>query len=220
MYRFSSWTRFPWCPCSLNLAYIHLRVEELFGSSDWFGSKTCCLWVIFFSYSLSMDTLYLKRSLKSHCSTNSGVQHLSTSGETSSLMTSSPSMSVKRKMPNFQQCWIPYAVAIQLLKPLPPSRNGSFKGASQTNSLIFGNTEEKHATTSTLGRLSSEVHELPCTDEVDETCNPSKWTKKTAEKLAKVKDDCNMTAGLEAKLLLAVGARVIDTNTGLVNGAL
>ena len=76
-----------------------------------------------------------------------------------------------------------------------------------------------------LGRLTSEVHELLCTDEVDETCNPRKWTKKTAKKLAKLNDDCNMTAGLEAKLLLAVGARVmlrrnIDTNAGLVNGAI
>ena len=48
---------------------------------------------------------------------------------------------------------------------------------------------------------------------------------KTAEKLAKLNDDCNMTASLEAKLLLAVGARVmlrcnIDTNAGLVNGAI
>ena len=60
--------------------------------------------------------------------------------------------------------------------------------------------------TEMLGRLSSEVHELPCTDEVDETCNPRKWTKKTAKKLVKLNNDCNMTAGLEAKLLLAVGA--------------
>ena len=38
-------------------------------------------------------------------------------------------------------------------------------------------------------------------------------------------NDCNMTAGLEAKLSLAVGARVtlrrnIDTKSGLVNGAI
>ena len=76
-----------------------------------------------------------------------------------------------------------------------------------------------------LSRLTSELHELPCTDEVDETCNPRKWNKKTAEKLSKLNDDCNMTAGLEAKLLLAIGARVmlrrnIDTNAGLVNGAI
>ena len=57
-----------------------------------------------------------------------------------------------------------------------------------------------------LSRLTLEVHELPRTDEVDETCNPRKWNKKTAEKLAKLNDNCNMTAALEAKLLLAVGA--------------
>ena len=77
-----------------------------------------------------------------------------------------------------------------------------------------------------LSHLTSEVHELLCTDEVDETCNPRKWNKKkTAEKLAKLNEDCNMTAGLEAKHLLAVGARImlrcnIDTNAGLVNGAI
>ena len=44
--------------------------------------------------------------------------------------------------------------------------------------------------------------------------------KKIAEKLAKLKDNCNMTAGLEAKLLLAVGARVMlhrNIDTNLVN---
>ena len=49
--------------------------------------------------------------------------------------------------------------------------------------------------------------------------------KKTAEKQAKLNDDCNMTARLEAKLLLAVGpwvmlCRNIYTNAGLVNGAI
>ena len=43
--------------------------------------------------------------------------------------------------------------------------------------------------------------------------------------LNKLNSDCNMTAGLEAKLSLAVGARVmlrcnIDTKAGLVNGAI
>ena len=36
--------------------------------------------------------------------------------------------------------------------------------------------------------------------------NKIKNKKKTAEKQAKLNEDCNMTAGLEAKLLLAVGA--------------
>ena len=76
-----------------------------------------------------------------------------------------------------------------------------------------------------LSRLSSQVHKLLCTDEVDETYSTRKWSKKAAEQLDKLNKDCNLTAGLEAQLLLAVGARVmlrrnIDTNAGLVNGAI
>ena len=45
-----------------------------------------------------------------------------------------------------------------------------------------------------------------------------------AEHLQKLNKDCNMTSGLEAKLSLAVGARVmlrrnVNTKTRLVNGA-
>ena len=78
-----------------------------------------------------------------------------------------------------------------------------------------------------LSHLTSELHELVCTDEVDLTASTRKWNKKMAEQLEKLNSDCNMTAGLEAKLLLAVGARVmlrrnniIDTKAGLVNGAI
>ena len=76
-----------------------------------------------------------------------------------------------------------------------------------------------------LSRLSSQVHKLLCTDEVDETYSTRKWSKKAAEQLDKLNKDSNLKAGLEAQLLLAVRARVmlrriIDTNAGLVNGAI
>ena len=69
------------------------------------------------------------------------------------------------------------------------------------------------------------MHESLCIDEVDETSGTLKWNKKAAEQLEKLNHDCNMTTGLEAKLSLAVGTRVmlhrnIDTETGLVNGAI
>ena len=57
-----------------------------------------------------------------------------------------------------------------------------------------------------LTHLTSEVHELGCTDEVDETQVHVNGTKKMYEHLEKLNKDCNMTAGLEAKLTLAVGA--------------
>ena len=75
-----------------------------------------------------------------------------------------------------------------------------------------------------LARLSSKIHDLVCTDELDQTASTHKWTKKSL-KTYELSSDCNMTAGLEAKLSLAVGARMmlrcnIDTKAGLVNGTL
>ena len=45
--------------------------------------------------------------------------------------------------------------------------------------------------------------------EVDKTASKSNWTERTAEQLEKLNNNCNRNAGLEAKLLLAVGARVM-----------
>ena len=75
-----------------------------------------------------------------------------------------------------------------------------------------------------LSKLDSEAKEIPCVDEVDETQGTFKWSEKAKESLKKLNSDCNLTAGLEAVLQVAVGARVmlrrnIDVSTGLVNGA-
>ena len=76
-----------------------------------------------------------------------------------------------------------------------------------------------------LGLLDSEVHTIPCTDEVDETRSTAKWHNKAAQALEKLNKDSSNTAGLEATLKIAVGARVmlrrnIDVKGGLVNGAI
>ena len=60
---------------------------------------------------------------------------------------------------------------------------------------------------------------------MDETISIRKWIKKASKQLEKLNSDCNKTAGLEAKLSLAIGARVmlrrnLNTNSGLVNGAM
>ena len=78
--------------------------------------------------------------------------------------------------------------------------------------------------TQMLSRLHGEIKDIPCIDEVDETRGKYKWNQKASDALKKLNSDCNMTAGLEAVLQVAVRARVmlrrnIDTTSGLVNGA-
>jgi len=55
-----------------------------------------------------------------------------------------------------------------------------------------------------LAQLTSEVNELLCI-KVDETSGTLKWNKKAAKQLEKLNHDCDMTAGLGAKLSVAVG---------------
>jgi len=73
--------------------------------------------------------------------------------------------------------------------------------------------------------LTAKIETIPCVDEIDETSSTCKWTKDAAAQLKKFNKDCNLTAGLEAELMIAVGARVmlcrnIDTKRGLVNGSI
>ena len=51
-----------------------------------------------------------------------------------------------------------------------------------------------------LGHLTSEIHEIPCIDQVDETMSTITWTKQAVKRLEKLKSDCSLTAGLEATL--------------------
>ena len=60
-----------------------------------------------------------------------------------------------------------------------------------------------------LGLLNSTVREMACSDVVDETKSTSKWTQRAAKRLEQLNKDCNNTAGLEAVLKVAVGARVM-----------
>ena len=79
--------------------------------------------------------------------------------------------------------------------------------------------------TQLLATLPAESVALWCTDEIDEAIASSKWNKRAQERLKQMNKDCNLTAGLEEVIHLAVGARVmlrrnLDTGAGLVNGAI
>ena len=74
-----------------------------------------------------------------------------------------------------------------------------------------------------LDMLNTKIEIIPCIDEIDETSGTRKWSKAAAGQLKKLNRDCNLTAGLEAELTIAIGTRVmlcrnIGTRKGLVNG--
>ena len=76
-----------------------------------------------------------------------------------------------------------------------------------------------------LSRLNTDTKDIVCTDEVMKPLAYLSGAKNATDKMKKLNTDCNLTAGLEAVLQVAVGARVmlrrnIDTSIGLVNGAL
>ena len=76
-----------------------------------------------------------------------------------------------------------------------------------------------------LSSLGNKIHKIVCIDEIDETKGKYKWTKRVSDALKKLNQDCNMTGGLEAEVSIAIGVRVmlrrnIDTKKGLVNGAI
>ena len=57
--------------------------------------------------------------------------------------------------------------------------------------------------------LGTKLESFTCIDEIDETNGTHKWSKKAADALKKANSDCNLTAGLEDELIIAVGARVM-----------
>ena len=76
-----------------------------------------------------------------------------------------------------------------------------------------------------LSTLDTDLHKIASVDEIDATLSTRNWSAKEQKLLEKLNEDSNSTGGLEAEITLAVGARImlrrnIDTKKGLVNGAL
>ena len=60
-----------------------------------------------------------------------------------------------------------------------------------------------------LEKLDADIVRLEAVDSIDETKSNQQWSKKAQTQLERLNKDCNLTAGLEAVLYLAEGARVI-----------
>ena len=219
---------------SLNLAYMHLRLEELFGGHSWFGGEN----VIFVGDLLQLQPvsgspvfeMISKKSLchKLGCTTSVNIWKSSikydelTINERQKKDREFSQMldSVRQSSPTEETvCTLQERVSDRSV----PELFHDLKNSDMNPVCLFPTREQcDQVNNEMLGSLDSEIYKISCTDEVDETKSKTKWNKKATEKLEKLNKGCNNTAGLEAALKLAVGARVmlrrIDIEAGLVNG--
>ena len=222
---------------SLNLAYIHLRLEELFGGDEWFGS---------------INMLFVGDILQLQPVNGSAVFENITKKTLLLKLGCAASINIWRDSVTYDELTInerqksdaEFADILDCVRRGCPTDKTN---ATLQQRVIQGSITDKFEELCRVGqtplcllptsnmckqfnkemleKLGSELQELVCVDEVDQTSSTRKWSKKAAEQLEKLNNDCNMTAGLQAKLVFAIGARVmlrrnIDTSIGLVNGAI
>ena len=222
---------------SLNLAYMHLRLEELFGGDEWFGNRNM-LFVgdILQLQPVSGNPVFEKITQKSllhklGCAAYVNIWRDSVVYDELTINERQKSDAEFATMLDCVRRGCPTDETICCLEKrvVQVSVSDKFNELSQSGQspvCLFPTRKAcKEFNHEMLQELASEVHEIMCTDEIDQTSSTQKWTKKATEQLEKLNSDCNMTAGLEAKLTLAVGARVMlrrnmDTKKGLVNGAI
>ena len=222
---------------SLTLAYIHLRLEELFGNESWFGGKN----IMFVGDILQLppvngnpvfkDISIKTLTYKLGCTTSVNIwKDCITYDE----LTINERQKKDRELSSILdsvRCGLVTTETTAVLKNRIidveiETKFHKLQQSGQNPVCLFPTRKAcKHFNDQMLKLLPSECCEILCSDEVDETYSTSKWNKKALEQLEKLNKDCNLTAGLEAKLILAVGARVmlrrnINTKSGLVNGAI
>ena len=220
---------------SLTLAHIHLRLEEIFGEQEWFGSKN----VLFVGDLLQLQPVngqpvFEKVSskavtLKLGCATSVNIwrdtvvydELTINERQSNDLEFSTMLDGVRRGYPTDDTL---NTLQKRVFSMPVADKFAELQRCGQTPVCLFPKRKACAAFNSEmLSSLPSKVHTLVCADEVDETASTRKWSKKAVDQLEKLNDDCNTTARLEAKL--AVGARVmlrrnIDIKAGLVNGAI
>ena len=222
---------------NLNLAYIHLHLDEIFARDQWFGGVN----VLFMGDILQLPPVngapvFEKVSnksvaLKLGCMTSVNIWQETVlydeltinERQKADLVFSSMLDEVRRGCPSpetlqsLQDRVITVPVVDKFEELLANKQSPLCLFPTRKACLDFNSNM--------LSTLEAETQKIPRIDEVNETIGTFKWSKKAAEKLKKLNSDCNMTAGLEALLQIAVGARVmlrrnVDTSKGLVNGAL
>ena len=221
---------------NLNLAYIHLRLEELFGGTDWFGSMN----VIFVGDLLQLppvngDPVFSKLNYKAMsklgCMGSGNIWKDTVTYDELTINEQQKSDPVYSKVLDEIRRGCPSEQSISCLcdRTITVNVVEKYKQLCESGNhpvCLFPTCKqcEEH-NINMLESLDTKLECFPCVDEIDETSSARKWNKKAVSALSKANKNCNMTAGLETKLTLAVGARVmlrrnIDIKNSLVNGSI
>ena len=208
---------------NLNLAYIHLRLEELFGGAgdEYFGS---------------MNMLFVGDILQLPPVTGSPVFSKLCNKLIASRMGSIASVNIWKETIVYDELTInerqkkdrlfvdildqvrrgcPTPESLECLKnrvinvTIVEKYTELTKGGSSPICLFPTRKACKEFNSQMISALDNELHKIVCIDEIDETSSSHKWSKKAQKQLEKLNNDSNLTAGLEAELILAVGARVM-----------
>ena len=222
---------------SLNLAYVHLRLDEIFSSDQWFGGKT----MLFVGDILQLPPVNgvpvfqpipnQVVALRLGCITTVNIWKETIVYDELTINERQKFDPTYRKILDEVRRGFPSEEAIRVLnervidKPVVDKYN-ELKDLCKAPICLFPTRKAcEEINTQLLNLLPSEIIQLHCVDEIDEAAAPCKWNKNAQQHLKLLNKDCNMTAGLEDVLHLAVGARVmlrrnINTENGLVNGAI
>ena len=222
---------------SLNLAYIYLRLEEIFGGDSWFAGKA----MIFVGDILQLPpvngtpvfsnvpskvmafrvgcmysvNIWKETVIYNELTINERQKE---DKEYSVLLDG-----IRREFPSEEA--ITQLRARVFSEPVIDKYNQLASEGKAPICLFSTRKQCDELNTQLLATLDSETVQLPCVDVIDEGAASTKWNKRAAERLKQMNRDSNLTAGLEALLHLANGCRVmlrrnLSTEDGLVNGAI
>ena len=223
---------------NLNLAYIYLRLEEIFGdSSNWFGSTN----VLFVGDILQLPPVN-GQPVFSRLDNKAIGSRLGCMGSVKIWRDTVvyDELTINEHQKNDVQFvkvldevrrGYPSSNVIECLKSrvIEGTIGDKFKELCESGNVPVCLLPTRKACVEfnleMLNKLDTKIHKIFCVDEIDETMGTRRWSKRSAEQLQKLNKDSNLTAGLEAELVVAIGARVmlrrnIDTKHGLVNGAI
>ena len=179
---------------SLNLAYMHLRLEELFGGTEWFGPRNMLfvgdlLQLPPVSGSPVFERINTKSLLfKLGCATSVNIWRDSVVYDE---LTINERQRKDEDFLSMLDCGCPTdetfcTLQQRVIQDSVSDKFTELQKSGQTPVCLFPTRKAcDELNTEMLGHLSSAVRELACTDEVDETASTCKWNKKAAEQLDK-----------------------------------